>query len=113
MHPVHIDKPSANEHAPGVALMQQKNLDHNLASYILGGAEYYITIRIRQLPSQQALQKSYESQRMQPCQLSHCATCAFLFENVMSCLIFIYLSDASKPDVVTCGFSFEKLASLA
>lgn len=54
-------------------------------------SEYYITIRNRQFPSQQAPQKSDKFQRMQPCQFSHCATCAFLFENVMSCLIFNYL----------------------
>lgn len=72
--------------------------------------EYYITIRIRQFPSQQALQKSYESQRTQPCQLSQ--SYAFSFEKVMCYLIFSYLSEAPVPGVLTSGFSF-KLASLA
>lgn len=36
MHPAHIYKPSADEHAAGVALMQFKDLDYNLASYIPG-----------------------------------------------------------------------------
>lgn len=40
-------------------------------------------------------------------------SCAFSFEKVMSYLIFSYLSEAPVPGVLTCGFSFKKLASLA
>lgn len=63
-------------------------------------AKDYITIRIRQIPSQQALQKSYQSQRMQPGQFSHCATCAFSFKNLMVRLIFSYLSGSPMVSVL-------------
>lgn len=53
--------------------------------------EYYITIRIRQLPSQQALKKSYESQRMQPCQLSHCHMLPHLKRMCVILFLVIYL----------------------
>lgn len=38
---------------------------------------------------------------------------AFSFEKVMCYLIFSYLSEAPVPGVLTHGFSFKKLASLA
>lgn len=53
--------------------------------------ECYITIRIRQLPSQQALQKSYESQRMQPCQPSHCHMLSHLKRRCVFLFLVIYL----------------------
>lgn len=82
-------------------------------SKLCSWAKYYITITIRWFPSQQALQKSYKSQRTEPSQFSHCATCAFLFENVMLRLISSYLSDAPIWGVVTHGFIFKNLPSLS
>lgn len=72
-----------------------------------------ITITVIWFPSQQALQKSYKSHRTTPSQISHCATCAFLFENVMLCLISSYLSNAPIWGVVTHGFIFKKPPSLS
>lgn len=95
MPPVHIHKPSADActrcctHAIE-KLVSQFNKLHSWA-------KYYVTIR--QFPSQQALQRVMNLKESSHVSF-HCATGGSLFENVMLCLIFSYLSDAQMSSVV-------------
>lgn len=101
MHPVHIHKPSAGEHAAGFAHMQQKNLGHSLASYVPGLST---TLLLHSGNFQACRHCRKFASLKEHSQVSHCATCSFSFLHVILCLISSYLSDAPVWGAVTYGF---------
>lgn len=80
MHPVHIHKPCADEHAAGFAHMQQKNLGQSLASYVPGLLCYYIEIISKPADTTENFQVSKKTAKS----VSHCATCTFSFVHVIN-----------------------------